>query len=326
MKLLLLTYMPSFNATARHRVYEYLPFLERLGIQYTVGPPFSNEYYFRSLHPRSNLDRLHRTILILRNRIAQISAANRFNCVLIQRELMMYGPPLLEYVISRLNHNVIYDFDDALWGLGREDIKLSRRLLIDHDKVKKISNVSKGVIAATPYLAHHVRNHNPHTFVIPNAIDVRRILPKSHYTSDLFTIGWIGNPFNLFNLNMVLNPLRRLRDHIRFELKVVSTVAYMADGINIVNKQWSLADEASDLRSFDVGIMPLADDEVSRGKGSFKALMCMAAGVPVVCSPVGENVNVVRSGETGFLASTCKEWMEALALLAADKGLRQRMG
>ena len=52
----------------------------------------------------------------------------------------------------------------------------------------------------------------------------------------------------------------------------------------------------------------------------------MAAGKPVVASPVGANVQVVRHGVNGFLANTTEEWVDALRRLATDPNLRQRMG
>jgi len=39
------------------------------------------------------------------------------------------------------------------------------------------------------------------------------------------------------------------------------------------------------------------------------------AGLPVIASPIGENTKVVDNGETGFLAESPKEWLEALGKL-----------
>jgi glycosyltransferase involved in cell wall biosynthesis len=52
----------------------------------------------------------------------------------------------------------------------------------------------------------------------------------------------------------------------------------------------------------------------------------MAAGLPVVTNPVGVHPELVRHGETGFLVSTPEEWVSAIRALAADPGLRRRMG
>ena len=52
----------------------------------------------------------------------------------------------------------------------------------------------------------------------------------------------------------------------------------------------------------------------------------MAAGLPVVANPVGVQAELVRPGETGFLAQTPAQWLEAIGRLARDPQLRRRMG
>ena len=73
--------------------------------------------------------------------------------------------------------------------------------------------------------------------------------------------------------------------------------------------------------------MPLpAGDAFAEGKSAYKLVQYLAAGIPAIASPVGENRRVVAEGETGFLASTPEEWREALSRLASDPPLRRRMG
>jgi glycosyltransferase involved in cell wall biosynthesis len=52
----------------------------------------------------------------------------------------------------------------------------------------------------------------------------------------------------------------------------------------------------------------------------------MAAGRPVVASPVGVNPEIVEHGVSGFLASTPEQWRAALARLRDEPGLATRMG
>jgi glycosyltransferase involved in cell wall biosynthesis len=46
----------------------------------------------------------------------------------------------------------------------------------------------------------------------------------------------------------------------------------------------------------------------------------------VVASPVGINVELLRESRAGFLATTPREWEEALRELAGDVELRRDMG
>lgn len=77
---------------------------------------------------------------------------------------------------------------------------------------------------------------------------------------------------------------------------------------------------------FDIGIMPLPNNERAHMKAGFKLLQYMAAGLPVVASPFGINRNIIRHGWNGFLANTLDEWISCLEQLACDPELRFRMG
>ena len=74
-----------------------------------------------------------------------------------------------------------------------------------------------------------------------------------------------------------------------------------------------MEDENEDLISFDVGLMPLDDDLWSRGKCGLKIIQYLSVGVPVVCTPVGINRDIVKDGQNGFWATTPEEWVDRLA-------------
>jgi glycosyltransferase involved in cell wall biosynthesis len=76
---------------------------------------------------------------------------------------------------------------------------------------------------------------------------------------------------------------------------------------------------------FAVGIMPLPDTTYTRSKAGFKLLQYMAAGVPVVASPVGVNVELIERSGAGLLADTPSAWKAALERLLDDVELRQQM-
>ena len=89
---------------------------------------------------------------------------------------------------------------------------------------------------------------------------------------------------------------------------------------------WDDVEEvARRIAAFDIGLMPLVDDETSRGKCAFKAIEYMACGVATVCSRVGENGYLIEDGVNGFLASGPEEWVARLEALFLDPSLRARL-
>src|SRR5207247_327952 len=110
------------------------------------------------------------------------------------------------------------------------------------------------------------------------------------------------------------------------EIRVHSDRRPELPGVPFVWRPWSPQTEVEELSHFDIGLMPMPDNSWSRGKCAFKALLCMAMGIPTVCSPVGMNCQVIQHGINGFLASTPEEWLESLQALIHDPALRQRLG
>ena len=70
----------------------------------------------------------------------------------------------------------------------------------------------------------------------------------------------------------------------------------------------------------------MPDNAWTRGKCGLKVLQYMAAGLPVVSSPVGVNKDIVEHGITGFLAESSDEWETAIEQLIRDPDLRKVMG
>lgn len=91
-------------------------------------------------------------------------------------------------------------------------------------------------------------------------------------------------------------------------------------------RPWTEATEIEELRRFDAGIMPLADDDWSRGKCGYKLIQYMACSLPVIASPVGANRDIVEDGVNGILASSINEWVSAIRTLINDRKLGMRMG
>jgi glycosyltransferase involved in cell wall biosynthesis len=96
--------------------------------------------------------------------------------------------------------------------------------------------------------------------------------------------------------------------------------------MKVIKKNWRSEEEVADLQGFDIGLMPLVDDPWSWGKCGLKIIQYQGVGVPVVCTPVGINKDLVQDGVNGFYASTPEEWERKLSLLIENFELREQMG
>jgi glycosyltransferase involved in cell wall biosynthesis len=166
-------------------------------------------------------------------------------------------------------------------------------------------------------------NHNPNVTVMPTVINPKVYPPKETYQKeeDRFVVGWIGLKYNFPYLDAVGAWLPE-----GAVLRVISSAKPSLPGVPLEFLPWSEASEARQIAEFDVGIMPLPDDEWARGKCALKILQYMAAGVPVVASPVGINPDIIQDGKNGFLAASNEDWSERLNRLALSDSLRERIG
>ena len=140
-------------------------------------------------------------------------------------------------------------------------------------------------------------------------------------------VGWTGSHTSQAYLEAMAPMLGRfLSLNPRARLRVHSDRAPLLRGVEHKWRRWDPMTEASEISSFDIGIMPMHDDPWSRGKCSMKALLYMAAGSVAVCSPVGHNTEVIQDGINGMLASSEEEWIAALTRLVNEEGLRDRLG
>jgi len=144
--------------------------------------------------------------------------------------------------------------------------------------------------------------------------------------NDIFTIGWIGSPSTAKHLLDAEIALKQVCKNRGGKVVLIGAGENPFSGLMATMRDWNEATQSMEIGNFDVGIMPLPDNPWERGKCGFKLIQCMACGKPVVASPVGVNREIVVEGVNGFLASTSKEWVDALLRLRADPELRRAMG
>jgi glycosyltransferase involved in cell wall biosynthesis len=181
-------------------------------------------------------------------------------------------------------------------------------------------------VCGNDYLASFCRAAAKPVLVSPSPVplDVPRAMPDAH--SGPTRIGWIGAPHNLVELAPLAPALRDLARRHRFVVSVISEASLEMEGVEVEHVPWTLASQEAEIARLEVGVMPLVDSPWTRGKCSYKLLQYMAAGVPVVASPVGMNTQVVTHAENGLLADSPSDWTRALGALLEDPALARRLG
>jgi glycosyltransferase involved in cell wall biosynthesis len=328
LRVLFATSTSPSRASARFRVYQFLPYFQQWeGLEIVDVVPVGSA--------RSPL-RLARTFLALAQR------ARQSDLLFIQRARLPI--PYVRWMARQCR--IIYDFDDAIF-VPRTTVPgdgLRRRL----QRLEYVLARSSAVIAGNQYLADYSSQYADQVVVVPTVVDTgqdrvdaaafrrwafdRQVFAPPE-RQDLATslpdpvvVGWIGGPWHIQWLDMVGPALVVLQQRYGIEVKVVSSREWHFPGLEVRNKKWSLADEVADVQSFDLGLMPL-DPSLPRlqGKCGFKIIAYMAAGVAPVASAVGVNTEIIEQGVSGFLVSDSSEWQCYLELLVTDLVLRRRM-
>ncbi len=287
----------------RFRVEQYFPFLRKHQVEPKWQPIFGS----------------------WRQRLSIYRQLPHFDITCIQRRLL---PPPEFYLIRRKAPKIIFDIDDAIMyrsSSSPNPHSFSRRI-----KFQWMVKWSDAVIVGNQFLKNEVLKVDPQkeVILIPTSIDMSLYPRKKEVKeSSEIILGWIGTKGNLKylkKLEPVFKIISQKFPHVK--LKIVSNDSYGSTFIPVLNKPWRLEDENEDLISFDIGLMPLNDDLWTRGKCGLKIIQYLSVGVPVVCSPVGINQDIVKDGENGFWATTEEEWVERLSSLIQDQSLRRKMG
>lgn len=324
MKILLLSRYSNLGASSRIRNYQYLPYLEAHGLRITVAPLLDDEY-LKALYTRGRID-WWCVFGSYCKRLRNLLTSRSYDLIWIEKELFPFTPAWAEILLSHMGIPYVVEYDDAVFH--RYDMHSNRfvRTLL-RSKIDVVMRRSAMVIVGNEYLAERAKRAGAtRVEYMPSVIDLERYPLTSQRFNRIFTVGWIGTPVTAQYLHLVHSALAEVCQGGKGRLILVGSGQIKLEGVPIEIRPWSEETEIIDLKSFDVGIMPLPDGPWERGKCGFKLIQYMACSKPVVASPVGVNEQIVEERVNGFLATTKDGWVRALSTLRDDQDLRGRMG
>jgi glycosyltransferase involved in cell wall biosynthesis len=319
----------GFAPSQRFRFEQYVDCLAENGFETTFSPIVRQSEY-PLLYASGNVPR--KALIFARGlatRLRQALTRSDYDVAIVQREAIQLGTTVFESALARSSTKLVFDFDDAIWLPDTSPANRRLSWLKRPGKVARLVEMSDQVWAGNAYLAEYARQFNAAVNIVPTTIDTDRHRPCGHEDGARpVCLGWTGSASTLKHFDLAVPVLERLRERYRdgITFKVIGDAAYRNDALGIRGTAWRADSEIDDLCDIDVGLMPLPDDEWAKGKCGLKALQFMALELPVVTSPVGVNVEIIRNGENGYLASTDDEWFERLCTLIDSSDTRRAVG
>jgi glycosyltransferase involved in cell wall biosynthesis len=290
-------------------VRQYIPKLKQLGVDMTEFVAVVGAY-----PPANRLLRPWWAVTTLTSRLPGLVRSFRFDLTFLQREFLSTFVTFEPF----LHQPRILDVDDAIWVHRRGSF------------AKRLARECNSVICGNQFLADNFSRWNPNVTVIATGVDTQRFHPVRQKENGQVVIGWSGTSANYGNLAMLEAPLAVvLHEYPNVHFRIVSDQEPTMKSLpreKVEYTPWSPNNEIETIQTMDIGVMPLEDTVFARGKCSYKMLLYMACGIPVVVSPVGMNQDVLDLGSVGFGARNDEEWVDALRYLIGDESERKRIG
>lgn len=296
MRALALTFGPESCASSHYRIFQYRELWAKAGIELISCP--ANEF-------------------------SDWKILGDFDLVIVQKRLFRRS------IVRRLKANsrrLVYDVDDAVWlPHGKPHHPYTRWRTMR--RLGAIARASDLCIAANDLLKIELEKHSKHVEVVPMALDPDVWTAAERNGADSICVGWIGSPSNLSYLEAIEDDLTRLQDaHPNVEIKVFcGAPPRFKNGLRHSHIPYQPGMEAKVARTFDIGLLPLPNDEFAARKSPIKALHYMASGVVTVASPVGATRDMIDSEIGGLYAEKNGGWYESLSRLVRNSELRANL-
>ena len=234
-------------------------------------------------------------------------------------------PPVLAGLLKRYlrGKKVYWDFDDNI-ALDGELSKREKAVL--EAAATAITVTSEYLRDSLGDAAREKVTLLPTTDLAFWGEETEELLAGKGGDSAVMKLLWLGTRDNLKYLEALIPALDQAAETMardtgrRLELSVVSNAPLggAVKRLTLRNIRWSRVRGIEALREAEIGLMPLRESAYTLGKGGFKAIQYMSAGVVPILSPVGYNKTVIEDGVSGYFAAESDDFAARVSELAAN--------
>ncbi|MBA2746704.1 MAG: glycosyltransferase family 4 protein [Flavisolibacter sp.] len=312
----------------RLRYEQYLPYFEEAGYEVVVSSfmtiPFQKMVYNKG----KLLTKAFWTLYGYSRRFFDLFRIRNYDIVYVFLWVTPFGPPFFERITRILSKQMIYDIDDLIYSKQKSKANPIISSLKGRNKPVYLFRKADHVITSTLAIEEFARKLNSNVSNIPVSIDTIRYTPKDDYEvkEPKIVLGWTGSLSTSPYMHLLDDVLKNLYKENPFTLRILGDASFMIEGIDVDAMAWTEQIEVPTIKTFDIGLYPLPDEEWVHGKGGGKALQYMSLGIPTVASAIGYNFKIIEQGKTGILVKNDEEWINALRKLINDTLMRERIG
>ncbi len=323
MKIFALTRYSRQGASSRMRFHIFFKELKNQGFKINEDHLF-DDIYLENLYS----GRQRNFVYILKRYIRRIFilfTLYKYDFLWIEKELFPMFPAIFERIFKLLGFKMIVDYDDAVFHNYDQGKNLNIYKIFLKKKIDVVMKASTIVLCGNSYIAKRAYDAGAKNVVlIPTIVDLRKYQVEN-IQNDKVIIGWIGTPMTEHYLDIVSEALQQLTLKYDFSLKLIGSNKIISN-VDTIYAPWSEEQEALDIQSIDIGIMPLPNLPWEKGKCGYKLIQYMACGKPVIGSSVGVNKELINHGLNGYLANNHEEWVDNLEILITDHQKRKNFG
>ena len=303
--------------SSRFRVLQYLEQLRADGWTATVATCLPDKFASHHEWPGGIIADGLLTAAKVASRVWGALKAPSHEIVYIERELIPYVCPEPEQFVRLLNPSIVFDFDDAVY----------LNYPTENNPIPALLKMSEAVIAGNEILGTWAISHTDRVWVLPTAVDTDRYAMREP-VGDGLTLVWTGSASNLKYLESIAPALAETaKANPGLMLRVVCDRPPAKDlGIPVEFIKWTEEVEVESVRTADIGLMPLDNDEWCLGKCGYKLLQYMSCGLASIASPWGIVSDMLDAGKCGLPAQDLEEWASNINLLVRETAFRREIG
>ncbi len=318
----------SRAATSYYRFYQYFNSMDA-DFRYNLMIPESRSASFFPIARQPKWKQVYIFfyiyVRVLRNLVRDLVRKPDYlvisRCII--NKVLPYSYVIILKFLKRRGCKLIWDFDDNIIGF-----EMSKH------SFDCFSNIADVIIVGSPFLKEFVNEENRGKVILLPTTDgdMHHLLTEEiedarfNELDSNIKIIWVGTFSTLHYVGRICAALEKAGGRLSKENKKLhftvvcdKVLDYNPNHFELVNINWEKQTAIDQMLHSHIGIMPLEDNESTRGKCGFKLIQYLSVGLPIVGSTIGMNQLIINDTiGFGVKELDIDAWADAIIKISSD--------